>query len=81
MKSFFRAALLLGSLAFASPASDEVVSVEELDTSSVAATWKNPKASVNARVKDLVGRMDLNEKMAQLMQGKALAQNTRGLLF
>lgn len=34
------------------------------------ALYKNPSASVEARVADLVPRMTLSEKIGQLMQGK-----------
>lgn len=34
--------------------------------------YKNPKASIEDRVKDLLPRMSLEEKVAQLIQGRDL---------
>jgi beta-glucosidase len=38
-------------------------------TNSTTALYKDPSAPIDARVSDLVGRMNITEKMAQLMQG------------
>lgn len=37
--------------------------------STTGAIYKNPNASVDARVADLLSRMTVQDKMAQLMQG------------
>lgn len=39
------------------------------NSSLAGATYKNPSASVDDRVADLVSRMTLEEKIGQLMQG------------
>lgn len=39
-------------------------------TSKSTPLYKDPKASVDDRVKDLLGRMTIEDKMAQLMQGE-----------
>lgn len=61
MKYTLSAALLLGNTAWAIP--------QNVDVGNGHPTYKNPSASITARVNDLVGRMNITEKMAQLMQG------------
>lgn len=41
-------------------------------TSLVGAIYKDPSQPIEARVSDLVSRMTIEEKMAQLMQGSIL---------
>lgn len=53
-------AVVVSSLASAFPA-DSIVSQD--------AVYKNPKASVDSRIADLLSRMTLEEKLGQVMQG------------
>lgn len=60
VKGLWTAAPLVASLVSAHPA-DPTIPKDAL--------YKNPKASVDARIADLLSRMTLEEKVGQVMQG------------
>lgn len=45
------------------------VNAVSVPNSTAGPLYKNPKASVDARIADLLPRMTIEDKMAQLMQG------------
>ncbi|KAH8730572.1 glycoside hydrolase superfamily [Phaeosphaeriaceae sp. PMI808] len=61
----FKAAFLLGSLLSIPANAYDLVRRQQ----AANATYKNPSASIDARVSDLLSRMTLEEKTAQLIQG------------